>query len=113
LDVFILILRFHSHSAISPGTSQLTQNMRLAARISRPDLVFQRLIKKNHNLTQTERKQFLRTLVGEVKLDAQNLEVSISCRLPEAIMNGLVAGDCNERRVATLPFRVRVSDTAA
>ena len=26
---------------------------------------------------------------------------------------GLVAGDCNERKVAPLPFRLRVSDTAA
>ena len=42
---------------------------------------------------QAERKQLLRTLVGEVKLMPQDLEVSISYRLPEAIMNGLVAGD--------------------
>jgi hypothetical protein len=41
---------------------------------------------------QAERKQLLRTLVGEVKLMPQDLEVSISYRLPEAIMNGLVAG---------------------
>ena len=32
-------------------------------------------------------------VVGEVKLMPQDLEVSISYRLPEAIMNGLVAGD--------------------
>jgi hypothetical protein len=42
---------------------------------------------------QAERKQLLRTLVGEVKLMPEDLEVSISYRLPEAIMNGLVAGD--------------------
>ena len=42
---------------------------------------------------QAERKQLLRTLVGEVKLNPQDLEVSISYRLPEAIMNGLVAGE--------------------
>ena len=41
---------------------------------------------------QAERKQLLRTLVGEVKLMPQDLEVSISYRLPETIMNGLVAG---------------------
>ena len=41
---------------------------------------------------QAERKQLLRTLVGEVKLTPQDLEVKISYRLPEAIMNGLVAG---------------------
>ena len=41
---------------------------------------------------QAERKQLLRTLVGEVKLLPQDLEVNISYRLPEAIMNGLVAG---------------------
>src|ERR1035441_2118692 len=41
---------------------------------------------------QAERKQLLRTLVGEVRLMPQDLEVSISYRLPEAIMNGLVAG---------------------
>ncbi len=40
---------------------------------------------------QAERKQLLWPLVGEVKLMPQDLEV-ISCRLPEAIMNGLVAG---------------------
>src|SRR4051812_29373775 len=42
---------------------------------------------------QAERKQLLRTLVGEVKLNPQDLEVSISYRLPEAVMNGLVAGE--------------------
>ena len=42
---------------------------------------------------QAERKQLLRTLVGEVKLMPQDLDVSISYRLPEAIMNGLVAGE--------------------
>ncbi|MBM3738741.1 MAG: hypothetical protein FJW39_23440 [Acidobacteria bacterium] len=41
---------------------------------------------------QAERKQLLRTLVGDVKLIPQDLEVSITYRLPEAIMNGLVAG---------------------
>jgi hypothetical protein len=41
---------------------------------------------------QAERNQLLRTLVGEVKLIPQDLEVSISYRLPEPIMNGLVAG---------------------
>ena len=41
---------------------------------------------------QAERKQLLRTLVGEVKLNPQDLEVTISYRLPEAVMNGLVAG---------------------
>jgi len=44
---------------------------------------------------QAERKQLLRTLVGEVKLNPRELEVTISYRLPEAIMNGLVAGACN------------------
>ncbi len=42
---------------------------------------------------QPERKQLLRTLVGEVKLLPQDLEVSISYRLPEPVMNGLVAGE--------------------
>jgi hypothetical protein len=42
---------------------------------------------------QAECKQLLRTLVGEVKLMPEHLEVSISYRLPEAIMNGLVAGE--------------------
>jgi hypothetical protein len=41
---------------------------------------------------QAERKQLLRILVEEVKLMPQDSEVSISYRLPEAIMNGLVAG---------------------
>ena len=34
---------------------------------------------------QAERKQLLRTLVGEVKLTPQDLEVSFSYRLPEVI----------------------------
>jgi hypothetical protein len=38
-------------------------------------------------------KQLLRTLAGEVKLMPEDLEVNISYRLPEAIMNGMVAGD--------------------
>jgi hypothetical protein len=42
---------------------------------------------------QAECKQLLRALVGEVKLMPQDLEVSISYRLPEAIMNDLVAGE--------------------
>ena len=41
---------------------------------------------------QAERKQLLRTLVGEVKLMPQDLEVSISYRLPEALMNGFGCG---------------------
>ena len=41
---------------------------------------------------QAERKQLLRTLVSEVKLLPQDLEVSICYRLPEAVMNGVVAG---------------------
>jgi hypothetical protein len=41
------------------------------------------------------------------------LDVSISCLLPEAIMNGLVAGACDERRVDILPFRLKLSDIAA
>jgi hypothetical protein len=53
---------------------------------------------------QAERKQLLRTLVGEVKLMPQDLEVSVSYRLPEAIMNGLVAGDCNAPNALRLPF---------
>jgi hypothetical protein len=36
-------------------------------------------------------------LIGEVKLMPQDLEVSIGYRLPEAIMNGLVAGVGFER----------------
>ena len=41
---------------------------------------------------QAERKQLLRLLVGEVKLMPEDLEVSIVYRVPETIMNGLVAG---------------------
>jgi hypothetical protein len=55
---------------------------------------------------QAERKQLLRTLVGEVKLMPQDLEVSISYRLPEAIMNGLVAGACNAPNALLLPFHL-------
>ena len=38
---------------------------------------------------QAERKQLLRTLVGEVKLMPQDLEVSIRYPAAESIMNGL------------------------
>ena len=41
---------------------------------------------------QAERKQLLRTLVKEVKLMPEGLEVTICYRLPEPIMRGLVAG---------------------
>jgi hypothetical protein len=57
---------------------------------------------------QAERKQLLRTLVGEVKLTPQDWEVSISYRLPEAIMNGLVAGDCNAPKALLIPYRVEL-----
>jgi hypothetical protein len=39
-----------------------------------------------------ERKRLLRSWVQEVKLMPEALEVSISYRLPESVMNGLVAG---------------------
>jgi hypothetical protein len=62
---------------------------------------------------QAERKQLLRTLVGEVKLMPQDLEVSISYRLPEPIMNGLVAGACNAPNALFVPFRVELIRSAA
>jgi DNA invertase Pin-like site-specific DNA recombinase len=40
-----------------------------------------------------ERKRLLRNWVQEVKLKPESLEVSISYRLPESVMNGLVAGE--------------------
>ena len=45
---------------------------------------------------QAERKQLLRLLVGEVKLMPRDLEVTISYHIPEAVMNGLVAGGRSE-----------------
>jgi DNA invertase Pin-like site-specific DNA recombinase len=39
-----------------------------------------------------ERKRLLRNWVQEVRLKPENLEVSISYRLPESVMNGVVAG---------------------
>jgi hypothetical protein len=39
-----------------------------------------------------ERKRLLRAWVKEVVLEPENLEVSISYRLPEAVMNSVVAG---------------------
>ena len=61
---------------------------------------------------QAERKQLLRTLIGEVKLMPQDLEVSISYRLPEAIMNGLVAGVRSGTKILTLPFRLELVSAA-
>jgi hypothetical protein len=43
-----------------------------------------------------DRKRLLRTWIQEVKLKPENLEVDISYRLPESVMNGLVAGACFE-----------------
>ena len=40
-----------------------------------------------------ERKRLLRNWVQDVKLNPESLEVSISYRLPESVMNGLVAGE--------------------
>jgi hypothetical protein len=40
-----------------------------------------------------ERKRLLRNWVQEVKLKPETLEVDISYRLPESVMNGLVAGE--------------------
>ena len=40
-----------------------------------------------------ERKRLLRTWVQEVKLRADELEVVINYRLPESVMNGVVAGE--------------------
>jgi hypothetical protein len=42
---------------------------------------------------QAARKQLLRALVTKVEVMPANLEVTISYRLPEAVMNGLVAGE--------------------
>jgi hypothetical protein len=63
--------------------------------------------------SQPERKQLLRTLVGEVKLIPQELEVSIRYRLPEAIMNGLVAGACNVPNALLLPYRLELAHVPA
>jgi hypothetical protein len=60
-----------------------------------------------------ERKQLLRALVGEVKLNPQDLEVTISYRLPEAIMNRLVAGACNVPNALSVPFRLELIRPAA
>jgi len=58
---------------------------------------------------QAERKQLLRMLVGEVKLVPQDLEVTISYRLPEAIMNGLVAGDCNAPNAHAIRYEFSIT----
>jgi hypothetical protein len=48
--------------------------------------------------TQAERKRLLRTWVKEVVLKPEDLTIEISYRLPETVMNGLVAGvDLNHR----------------
>ena len=51
---------------------------------------------------QGEKKRLLRTIVEEVKLMPQELEVSIKYRLPEAVMNGLVAGEGFEQQFTWL-----------
>jgi hypothetical protein len=43
-----------------------------------------------------ERKRVVRTCVQEMKLAPDSLEVEITYRLPEPVMNGLVAGACWE-----------------
>jgi DNA invertase Pin-like site-specific DNA recombinase len=55
-----------------------------------------------------ERKRLLRTWLKEVVLEPENLTVSISYRLPEPVMNGVVAGECNAPNVLRLAFRLEL-----
>lgn len=59
-----------------------------------------------------ERKRLLRNWVQEVKLAPESLEVSISYRLPESVMNGLVAGDCNAPNALLVPYRLELIHSA-
>ena len=40
----------------------------------------------------SERKKLLRTCIKEMTLDPESMEVEIQYRIPEPVMNGLVAG---------------------
>ena len=60
-------------------------------------------------------KRVVRTCVQEMKLAPESLEVEITYRLPEPVMNGLVAGACfvSEKKTRPcpwereIPFRLR------
>jgi DNA invertase Pin-like site-specific DNA recombinase len=60
-----------------------------------------------------ECKRLLRNWVQEVKLKPETLEVSISYRLLESVMNGLVAGACNVPNALLLPYRVELAHVPA
>ena len=69
-----------------------------------------RLFQQGHP---TDRKRLLRAWVEGVTLAPEKLEGEITYRVPNSVMNSLVAGARNERKVTTLPYRLRVSDAAA
>jgi hypothetical protein len=59
-----------------------------------------------------ERKRLLRNWVEGVRLKPESLEVSIRYRLPESVMNGLVAGACNAPNALLIPFRFQLRRVA-
>jgi hypothetical protein len=55
----------------------------------------------------------MRVWVQEIKLDPEALEVKISYRLPEAVMNGVVAGACTGPNAPVIPFQFELRHAAA
>ncbi len=53
-----------------------------------------------------QRKRLIGKLVERITLAPDRREVEITYRVPESVMNGLVAGDCNAPNVLCLPFRL-------
>jgi hypothetical protein len=60
-----------------------------------------------------ERKRLLRNWVQEVRLKPDILEVSISYRIPEPVMNGVVAGACNAPNALLISFRLEMAHLPA
>ncbi len=57
-----------------------------------------------------ERKRLLRTWVQEITLVPEELEVKINYRVPESVMNALVAGACNAPNGLVVSFCLHLID---
>jgi len=57
----------------------------------------------------SERKKFLKTLIEEVKLMPEELTIEISYRVPQVVVNGLVAGDCNAPNAHVVPYEFSIA----
>ena len=59
-----------------------------------------------------DRKRLLRMWIQEIKLKPVDLEVINTYRLPESVMNCLVAGYCNAPSALLIPYRLELLHSA-